>query len=593
VSTIATASESSALATVRRGFQLSPEFRRGLAGTLLLALVATAGRVVVPVAVQRTVDQGLNGPGGPDVGYVRTSVTLAALAVVVTAAAAYAMNVRLFRSVESGLSTLRVGAFRHVHDLSVLTQNAERRGALVSRVTGDVDTISTFLQWGGILLLVSVGQLVVASALMLVYSWQLTLVVWATFLPLFFLLRFFQRRVAAAYGRVRERVGAMLGAVSESVVGASTVRAYGVEHRTATRIDTAIDRHRHAATRAQRTVALTFSTGEIVAGLANALVIVVGVQLGVDGDITVGRLLAFIFLVTLFVGPVQIGTEVLNEAQNAVAGWRRVLAVLDTSPDVADPGESGVTLPRGPIDVRFEGVAYRYPDGPLVLEDVDVSIPAQARVAVVGETGSGKTTFAKLLTRLMDPVSGRVLLDGVDLRSVQFTSLRERVVMVPQDGFLFEGSLRDNIAYGRLGASDADLVLALTELGLADWFEGLARGLDTPVGQRGESLSAGERQLVALARAYVADPDLLVLDEAMSSVDPATEVRLQRALEGLTRGRTAVTIAHRLSTAETADEVLVFDAGRLVERGAHEDLVARGGVYAALHRSWAAQQSAV
>jgi putative ABC transport system ATP-binding protein len=186
----------------------------------------------------------------------------------------------------------------------------------------------------------------------------------------------------------------------------------------------------------------------------------------------------------------------------------------------------------------------------------------------------------------MDPLTGRVLLGGADLRSVRFSSLRERVVMVPQDGFLFDAPLRDNIAYGRPGASDADLVLALTELGLGDWFEGLPRGLETPVGQRGESLSAGERQLVALARAYLADPDLLVLDEAMSSVDPATEVRLQRALEGLTRGRTSVTIAHRLSTAERADEVLVFDAGRLVERGTHAELVRRSGVYAALHRSW-------
>ena len=588
-STIAVAAESGAFATVSRGLRLSPEFRRGLAVTMLLALVATAGRVVVPVAVQRTVDHGITGPGGVNVGYVRTSVLLAALAVVVTAAAAYAMNVRLFRSAESGLSSLRVTAFRHVHDLSVLTQNTERRGALVSRVTSDVDTISMFMQWGGLLLLLSAGQLVVATGLMLVYSWQLTLVVWLTFLPLFLALRVFQRRVSAAYARVRERVGAMLGAVSESVVGAATVRAYGVEARTARHIDTAIDRHRQAATRAQRAVALSFTTGEVVAGIANASVVVVGVLLGVDGQITAGQLLAFLFLVTLFVGPVQVGTEVLNEAQSAVAGWRRVLAVLDTPADVADPGPDGVELPRGPIGVRFEHVSYGYPGGPRVLHDVDVEIAPRSRVAVVGETGSGKTTFAKLLTRLIDPDEGRVLLARVDLRAVRFSSLRERVVMVPQDGFLFDASLRENVAFGRPGISDAQILRALTELGLADWHAGLAHGLDTPVGQRGESLSAGERQLVAIARAYVADPDLLVLDEALSSIDPATEVRLQRALEGLTRGRTAVSIAHRLSTAEAADEVLVFDHGRLVERGPHAQLVARGRVYARLHASWSAQ----
>jgi putative ABC transport system ATP-binding protein len=582
--------ELGAWATLRRGLALSPEFRAGLAGTLLLALVATVGRVLVPIAVQQTVDEGLLGPGGPDAGRVRLAVVLAAVATLVTAVAAYRLNVRLFRTTEGGLATLRVGAFRHVHDLSVLTQNAERRGSLVSRVTSDVDTISTFMQWGGLLMVVSLGQLVVATVLMAIYSWQLTLLVWLCFLPLFLLLRTFQRRVSSAYALVRERVGDLLGAVSESVVGASTVRAYAIEERTGARIDGAIERHRSAATRAQGLVALTFSTGEVVAGLANAAVVVFGVLLGVDGEITLGELLAFLFLVTLFVGPVQIGTEVLNEAQNAIAGWRRVLGVMDTPADVADPGPSGRTLDRGPIDVRFEHVSFAYPGGPTVLADVDLALAPRTRVAVVGETGSGKTTFAKLLTRLMDPAAGRVLVDGVDLRELSFASLRARVVMVPQDGFLFEGSIADNVRYGRPGASDDEVELALTELGLIDWLDGLPHRLATDVGQRGEQLSAGERQLVALARAYVADPDLLVLDEATSAVDPGTEVRIARALEGLTRGRTALTIAHRLSTAEAADDVIVFDAGRVVERGRHADLLAQDGVYARLHASWAAQQ---
>jgi putative ABC transport system ATP-binding protein len=224
-----------------------------------------------------------------------------------------------------------------------------------------------------------------------------------------------------------------------------------------------------------------------------------------------------------------------------------------------------------------------------VLTDVDLQLPPRARVAVVGRTGSGKSTLAKLLTRLMDPVTGRVLLDGVDLRRIRFSSLRERVVMVPQEGFLVDGTLAENVAWGRPGASTTQIRHALAELGLLDWALGLPQQLDTPVGQRGESLSAGERQLVALARAYLAGPDLLVLDEATSAVDPATEVRLQRALEGVSRGRTSVAVAHRLSTAQAADLVVVVDAGRVVDVGPHRELLERCAVYRGLHASWSAQ----
>ncbi|MEV0399179.1 ABC transporter ATP-binding protein [Actinoallomurus sp. NPDC050550] len=582
-------SRPSGLATLRRGLRLTPEFRRGIVGTLLLALVATAGRIVVPVAVQQTLDSGLRAKGGPDIGFIRTAVIVCAVAVVVTALAAYRMNVRLYRTSENGLAALRVRAFRHVHDLSMLTQSGERRGSLVSRVTSDVDQISQFMQYGGLMIIIAGGQLIVATVLMAVYSWPLALLVWVVFAPLAYTLRIFQRWLSKAYGTVRERVGDMLSAVSESVVGASVIRAYGAEERTARRIDESVGEYRDAQVRAQNLVALTFPSTELASALATAGVVVAGTLLGIGGHLTAGELVAFLFLVTLFVSPLQVATEVLNDAQNAIAGWQRVLGVLDMTPDVADPGPEGVELPRGAIDVRFEDVSFAYPGGPTVLYDVSARIAPRSRIAIVGETGSGKTTFAKLLTRMMDPASGRVLVDGVPLTDVRFSSLRERIVMVPQDGFLFDGSLADNIRFGRPDASEEDIRLVLTELGLADWLGGLPEGLRTPVGQRGESLSAGERQLVALARAYLADPDLLVLDEATSAVDPATEVRLQRAIESITRGRTAVSIAHRLSTAEAADEVLVFDQGRLVQRGPHAALVAQPGRYAELYASWAAQ----
>ena len=584
-----------AWSTLVRGIRLSPELRVGLPGTLLLALVATAGRAIVPVAVQRTIDDGLGGGAGVDLDAILRVVVFAGVAVLITALASGWMNYRLAAVVETALANLRVGAFRHIHDLSMLHQATHQRGSLVSRVTSDIDEISRFMQWGGLNLITASGQLTVATLVMFVYSWQLTLVVLAVFLPFTFAARWFQKRLTVAYLIVREKVGAMLGALAETVVGAQVVRAYGIERRTQQRLDERIEEHRRAGVKAGSLAALFSGSGEVFGALATAAAVVVGVLLGVDDQITPGTVIAFLFLITLFVDPVLIASEVINEGQTAVAGWRRVLDVLDLDPDVADPGEDGLVLPPGPIGLRFEHVAFRYPkpgesaataSGPYVLHDVDLTIEPQTRVAVVGETGSGKTTFAKLLTRLMDPTDGRVLIDDLPLDRLRFDSLRRRVVMVPQDGSLFDGTIADNVRMGRQDASDEDLDLAFLELGLADWVQDLPQHLDTRVGERGGGISAGERQLVALARAYLANPDLLVLDEATSAVDPETEVRLQRALAGLTSGRTTITIAHRLSTAEAADEVLVFDAGRLVQRGSHEELLAEGGVYGGLHASW-------
>ncbi|WP_129336257.1 ABC transporter ATP-binding protein [Cellulomonas endophytica] len=583
-------------ATLRRAVEVSPVLVQGIGWTLLLAVLAAAGRVVVPLAVQQTVDTGLLAEGGPDVRRVALLVAAAAVALVVSGVCTTVVNGRLIRRSEAGLRSLRVQAFDHVHRLSLLTQGTERRGALVSRVTSDVDTISLFVQWGGLMLLVSTLQVTVATVLMGVYSWVLTLVVLATFVPLALVLHRVQPRVNRRYTRVRERYGAMLAAVSESVVGAETIRAYGVQDRAQRTLDARIEDTRAAQVRAQNLVATVFSSGTLVATGVLAVVVVVGTMLAVDGRLSVGRLLAFLFLVQLFTTPVQMATEILSEMQNAVAGWRRVLGVLETEVDVPEPSpDQAVVTPRGPARVELRGVTYGYPDGPPVLHGVDLDVPPGASVAVVGATGSGKTTIARLVARFVDPREGRVLLDGIDLRRIPDPDLRRRVVLVPQEGYLFDGTLADNVADGlREEGLTPDEVRArvervVDELGLRPWVDELPAGTATPVGQRGESMSAGERQLVALARAHAADGDLLVLDEATSAVDPATEVRIAQALARLTAGRTVVTIAHRLSTAEAADAVVVVDGGRVVEQGPHADLVAAGGTYAALHAAWVAQ----
>ncbi|MEO6604578.1 MAG: ABC transporter ATP-binding protein [Aeromicrobium sp.] len=584
------------MAIVRRGLSLSPAIKDGLGLTLVLAMLSTIGGSVVPILIQVTVDSGLGDGGETKMSDVAGYLAAAAVLIIATGFIAYWMRVRLFVASETGLAQMRVDAFRHVHDLSMLTQNAERRGVLVSRVTSDIDQISQFLQFTGIMLVISIGQIVVATAIMTYYSWQLTLVVLITFLPLFISLKFFADRLSRAYDIVRHTVGEMLAVIAEPVVGASVVRAYAIERRTQERVDAGIKGNLDANVKAQRLVAVTFASAGVAGGLANAGVIAFGVILGVRGDLSIGTVIAFAFLVGLLVGPVQMATQVLTDAQNAIASWRRVIELLDTPADVVDPGDTGVSLPGGTLGAHFDNVTFAYPDGPDVLKSIDITIEPRQRVAVVGETGSGKTTFAKLLTRLMDPTAGTVQLgipsgEWQDISTVSFEELRKHILMVPQEGFLFDATLRANLLYGKQDATDADLHAVVNDLGLADWFATLPRGLDSEVGQRGESLSAGERQLVALVRSALADPEFIVLDEATSAVDPQTELRATRALDRLLDGRTSVTIAHRLSTAENADRVLVFDAGQLVEDGTHSQLVAAGGVYARLHSSWIAQAS--
>ncbi|WP_117214392.1 ABC transporter ATP-binding protein [Allorhizocola rhizosphaerae] len=577
---------------MRRGLALSPELYQGLAGTLALAIGMTAGRAAVPVAIQRAIDDGLRAPDGPDLTAVITICAVTAAVLFVSTICGFLMLRRLFAVSEDALATVRVKVFRHIHELSLAQVQSQARGALMSRATTDVDQITSFLQWNGVVLIICFGQVVVTAGVMLAYSWRLALVVFVVFAPVVWLVRTCMRRLADAYMQVRERSARMLSVISESVVGAEVIRAYDVSARTAARLDRAVDDHRQASRRSSRLTVTAFSVGELAAGAALAATVVVGVLLGVAGQMSVGEITAFMFLVAMFAMPAQVAAEMLNGLQNAVAGWKRVLDVLDIEPDVKEPID-GIDLPAGPIDVRLRDVSFAYAGTKSeVLKDIGLDIAAGSRVAIVGETGAGKTTLAKLVTRLAEPLTGQLLLSGVDIGRVRRESLRERVTLVPQDGFLFRGTLGDNVRFGR-SLEDDEVAAILAELGLADWLAGLPDGLDTPIGERGEGLSGGERQLVALARAHATGADLLVLDEATSAVDPATETRLRRALDTVSRKRTTITIAHRLATARDADEVIVVDAGRIVQRGPHAALLATpDSVYAKLHAAWLLQDDA-
>ena len=575
---------------VKRGWHTSPELREGAGLTITLAIVGATGRVIVPVLVQQILDRGVAG-GNVRMGTVVVVAAVGVVAIAITATAARATRARLAIAGERALATLRVKAFRHIHRLSIATQSEERRGALVARVTSDVETLSQFLSWGGISWLINGAVMIAVIVVMAIYDWRLCLIAVSVVIPMTFVLRLVQRLMGRAWGQVRERNAEMLTAISETVMGAAVVRAYDAEAVLQRRSQAAIESHRKAHVRAGTIGALLFPSGEIFSVLTIAGVMAAGVAIGPAGGLTAGQVVAFIFLVSLFLEPVAEFTEIMDQTQMAVAGWRRVLDILDTPVDLPEP-VAGVSLPSGPPEVVVDDVSFAYSEkGPMVLEEVACVIPPGARVALVGATGSGKTTLAKLLARLADPTEGAVRIAGVDVREVTSESLRSTVVMVPQEGFLFDTTVGENVRFGHPDATEEDIRRAFADLGLTSWVETLPNGLETRVGERGEYLSVGERQLVSLARAYLTKPSCLILDEATSAVDPATEVRLSSAVESLTEGRTTIAIAHRLSTAERADSVLVMDHGRLVEIGTHAELLTRGGVYARLHERWLAGTS--
>ncbi len=525
--------------------------------TGLLALIAGAGRIVAPMTIQYAVDSGLRTAG--------VAVSVGAGAVVVAGVSSSVLNRRLHGQVEQALADLRRAGLRQVHAMPAATFDRTPSADLVTRLTSDVDQVTTFLQGGGIQFLTNAAQLVIATVILAAYSWQLALPVLVITALLLVGMAALQRLIARRFGRARQDLSRLQSAVAESLAGAAVIRSTGSEPRTREKLDAAVDRARDSLVRTLVPLHANTSLGELAISTMTVAVLVGGVWWAVLGDparprLSAGQILAMVFLVTFFVRPLQFLVQSLGEAQNALTGWRRARALAAPAPSSGD-----VSLPEGPVGVRLTGVSARY-DGPLVLHDVTVDVAPGEHVAVVGRTGSGKSTFAKLITRRLEPAAGVVALGGVPLSALAPASLAGRVVSVPQDPFLFDATIGANIRLGRPAATDEDLIGVLDRLGLHEWFTALPRGLETPAGQRGERLSVGERQLVALARTALADPDLIVLDEATSGIDPVTDAAVQRALAVLTRGRTTIAIAHRPATAAAADRILTFADGRAVDQ---------------------------
>ncbi|MBT6092962.1 MAG: ABC transporter ATP-binding protein, partial [Acidimicrobiaceae bacterium] len=573
-----------AFTILRRGMAASPELRSGMVFTVLMALAVAGSKLLVPLTIQAVLDGAMT-PDGVSMGRVLILSGGAAVLVIGSIQLGRVTYFRLVSMAENVLYGLRVRTFAHLHRLSLAEHTASSKGVMTARVTSDVETLTRFAQWGAVAWIINSVQIVTVLVIMSIYSWQLTLVTLSLHLPLIPILRWMQQRQLVAYNLLRGRVSETFGVISESVHGVEVVRTYGYREPTRRRVRSAVDAQYRQQLVAARYFSLVLPISDILGVAAIASVIGAGVWWGGAWGVSSGELVAFVFLSNLLVTPITELGEVLDQTQTALAGWWKILNVLDTPVEVVDPVEPR-PVPDGALEVRAEAVEFSYRTGGQVLRGIDVVLPAGASVAVVGETGSGKTTFVKLLARLADPTAGRVLVGGVDLRDASPEDRRRAVRMVPQDGFLFNTTIGANIGFGRAGSGEDDVDAAIDMLGLREWVERLPDGLETMAGERGEGLSVGERQLVALARAQLGDPGLLILDEATSAVDPETETTLERALERLAVGRTTVSVAHRLSTAERSDLVLVFDDGRIVERGTHTELLESGGIYAGLHASW-------
>jgi ATP-binding cassette, subfamily B, bacterial len=562
-----------------------------LAG-LLVAIISLATQLG-PSLVSYAINHGLT-PPHYDFTVVVVMSALYLVAVAVSASAQWGQARVTGRLASWVMNDLRITVFRHLQRLSLDFFTEEKAGVLMSRMTSDIENLQQLLQDGLAQFAIQGLTMVVITAILFATNAKLAAItVFAVLPPLLIMSIWFRRASERGYDKVRDGIALVLADLSESLQGVRVVTAHNRQRYNVETHRDVVGEYRDANNYTGRINAVYGPGSQLISVFGQLIILAVGgaMYLHHPQEINLGQLTAFFLYVNRFFSPIQLLVQQYNTFQQGQASVFKLRTLLETEPSVAESPDA-VELPSIRGEIRFDHVSFGYDPAVPVLHDVDLTITPGETVAFVGATGAGKSTMAKLVTRFYDPVAGRVLIDGYDLKAVTLESLRSQLGVVPQEPFLFAGTIRDNLSFARPGAPDDEVWNAVHQVGLDELVHRLPYGLDTPVHERGQSLSSGERQLIALGRAFMAEPRVLVLDEATSNLDLKSETLVEGALDVLLQGRTAVLIAHRLSTAMRADRIVVVGDGRLLEVGSHDELVALGGHYAEMYETWITQSHA-